>query len=105
MLLLAAVAVATVDGRVRMRGGKGELHSRSKRTIGDIINWKLGILQSLFGGIKGLFGGKGNSNGGSYGAPPPRQNIHLFSRSKDLFLSYLSYGHVVFFYKEVVKKL
>jgi len=74
LVLFILVLAVTVDGRMRMKGGKGEAHSRSKRTIGDIINWKLGILQSLFGGIKGLFGGKGNGGGGGgYGAPPSYQ--------------------------------
>ena len=53
-----------------MKGGK--LHHRQKRTIGDIINWKLNLLQSIFGGITGLFGG-GKKPGGrprpGYGRP------------------------------------
>ena len=54
-----------------MKGGK--LHHRQKRTIGDIINWKLNLLQSIFGGITGLFGG-GKKPGGrpSYGPRPQR---------------------------------
>jgi hypothetical protein len=56
-----------------MKGGKKEQqHHRSKRTIGAIINWKLNLLQNIFGGITGIFGGGGSSSGGggsSYGAP------------------------------------
>ena len=57
------------DARHRQRGGKS-LH-RSKRTIGDIINWKLNLIQSILGGIGGIFGG-GKSPRPSYGPRPQR---------------------------------
>ena len=71
VLLLAA---GVSDARRQMKGGKpssrlsadSEPHRRSKRTIGDIINWKLGLLQNIFDGITGFFGG---GNGGSSGSP------------------------------------
>ena len=57
------------DAKRVMKGGKP--HRRSKRTIGDIINWKLGLLQNIFDGITGFFGGGGDNNSpsSSYGAP------------------------------------
>ena len=57
------------DARHKLRGGKS-LH-RSKRTIGDIINWKLNLIQTILGGIGGLFGG-GKSPRPSYGPRPQR---------------------------------
>ena len=71
-LLLLALTTPGAEAARRMKGGKQ--HHRSKRTIGAIINWKLNLLQNIFGGISGIFGGGGGSGGGSgssssYGAP------------------------------------
>ena len=71
-LLLLALTTPGAEAARRMKGGKQ--HHRSKRTIGAIINWKLNLLQNIFGGISGIFGGGSGSGGGggsssSYGAP------------------------------------
>ena len=70
LLVSLVVCLSNVEARHKMKGGK--LHHRQKRTIGDIINWKLNLLQSIFGGITGLFGG-GKKPGGrprpGYGRP------------------------------------
>ena len=70
---LLVLASAPTKAARRMKGGKGDTHHhRSKRTIGAIINWKLNLLQNIFGGITGIFGGGGGGGGGgssSYGAP------------------------------------
>ena len=87
IVILLAAATGGCHGRRQMKGGKAAdvaAHSRAKRTIGDIISWKVNLLQSIFGGV---FGGKGGGGGGSsygppkntYGPPknnkPPRQKI------------------------------
>ena len=64
-VVLLILVLGYAEASSRMRGGKE--HRRSKRTIGEIINWKLGLIQSIFGGIFG--GGKGKSPSSSYGAP------------------------------------
>ena len=74
MLVVVVGVLSSVDASKKMKGGKA--HSRSKRTIGDIINWKVGIFQSLFGGV---FGGTKGGQGSSYGPPqssygPPKNN-------------------------------
>ncbi len=72
-LVVAAIFLLVLadltDAKRVMKGGKP--HRRSKRTIGDIINWKLGLLQNIFDGITGFFGGGGDNNSpsSSYGAP------------------------------------
>ena len=68
LIIFAVVCLSHTNARHKLGGGK--IHQRSKRTIGvvgDIINWKLNLLQSIFGGI---FGSpkKPSSN---YGAPRP----------------------------------
>ena len=69
VILLIICHTHNSDARHRQRGGKS-LH-RSKRTIGDIINWKLNLIQSILGGIGGIFGG-GKSPRPSYGPRPQR---------------------------------
>jgi len=75
LLVLLLVCLSNIEARHKLKGGKS--HQRSKRTIGDIINWKLNLLQSIFGGIFG--GGKKPSSVGygppkpSYGAPRPQR--------------------------------
>ena len=69
LVILLVICFSHIDARHRQRGGKS-LH-RSKRTIGDIINWKLNLIQSILGGIGGIFGG-GKSPRPSYGPRPQR---------------------------------
>ena len=69
LVILLIICFSHIDARHRQRGGKS-LH-RSKRTIGDIINWKLNLIQTILGGIGGLFGG-GKSPRPSYGPRPQR---------------------------------
>ena len=69
LVILLIISFSHIDARHRQRGGKS-LH-RSKRTIGDIINWKLNLIQSILGGIGGIFGG-GKSPKPSYGPRPQR---------------------------------
>ena len=69
LVILLVICFSHIDARHRQRGGKS-LH-RSKRTIGDIINWKLNLIQTILGGIGGLFGG-GKSPRPSYGPRPQR---------------------------------
>ena len=79
LLLLALVLLLSTqeaEARRRQRGAKlsRSEHHRSKRTIGDIINWKLNLIQTILGGIGGLFGG-GNKTPArpSYGPPRPQR--------------------------------
>ena len=89
-ILVCFLVLEATEARRVMKGGKPGVHHRSKRTIGDIINWKLGLLQNIFDGITGIFGGGSSSSGSSYGAPsssygapaapsyrPSRKNNHL----------------------------
>ena len=69
LVIVLIISFSHIDARHRQRGGKS-LH-RSKRTIGDIINWKLNLIQSILGGIGGIFGG-GKSPRPSYGPRPQR---------------------------------
>ena len=69
LVILVIISFSHIDARHRQKGGKS-LH-RSKRTIGDIINWKLNLIQSILGGIGGIFGG-GKSPRPSYGPRPQR---------------------------------
>ena len=76
LLLLALVLLLScqeAEARRRQRGAKlsRSAHHRSKRTIGDIINWKLNFIQSILGSIGGLFGGGKPAGKPSYG--PPKQ--------------------------------
>ena len=66
LVLVLVLVLSCAEASTRMKGGKQQ-HRRSKRTIGEILNWKLGLIQSIFGGIFG--GGKGKSPSSSYGAP------------------------------------
>ena len=74
-LLAAALLADTALAARRMGNSKEVGHRRSKRTLGSIINWKLNLLQSIFGGItssiSGFFGGGNNNNNNrpSYGPP------------------------------------
>ena len=76
VLVIVAGVLSQAEARTRQRGGKGVASSqpqhghRAKRTIGDIINWKLNLLQSIFGGITGLFGGGKKPGGGRPGSRP-----------------------------------
>ena len=77
-LLLACVLLwsGEAEARRRQRGGKlsRSEHHRSKRTIGDIINWKVNFIQSIISSIGGLFGGGKPAGKPSYGPPnqPPK---------------------------------
>ena len=66
LVIVLILCFTHTDARHRQKGAK-RLH-RSKRTIGDIINWKLNLIQSILGGIGGIFGG-GKSPKPSYGPP------------------------------------
>ena len=70
LVILLISCFTHTDARHRQKGGKS-LH-RSKRTIGDIINWKLNLIQRILGGIGGLFGG-GKSPKPGYGPPRPQR--------------------------------
>ena len=70
LVILLIISFSHIDARHRQKGAKS-LH-RSKRTIGDIINWKLNLIQSILGGIGGIFGG-GKSPKPSYGPPRPQR--------------------------------
>ena len=74
LVLVLLSACVNIEARHRQRGGKDQssVHHRSKRTIGDIINWKLNLIQNILGGlgIGGLFGG-GKPSRPSYGPPRP----------------------------------
>ena len=80
VLVIVAGVLSQAEARTRQRGGKGVASSqpqhghRAKRTIGDIINWKLNLIQTILGGIGGLFGG-GNKTPArpSYGPPRPQR--------------------------------
>ena len=74
LVLVLLSACVNIEARHRQRGGKDQssVHHRSKRTIGDIINWKLNLIQNILGGLGlgGLFGG-GKPSRPSYGPPRP----------------------------------
>lgn len=81
VVLVASLAAAEAGHRLRSRkesrSSRGSPHHRSKRTLGNIINWKLNLLQQIFGGITGLFGGGGGNKKRprpGYGAPGRRPN-------------------------------
>jgi len=78
LLLVLLVNCCQIDARHKQKGGKSNNpHHRSKRTIGDIINWKLNLIQSILGGIGGLFGGGGQQQSRpSYGPPRPRPSYN-----------------------------
>ena len=77
LVLVLIVSICQIDARHKQKGGKSNLHHRSKRTIGDIINWKLNLIQSILGGIGGLFGGgKKEPSRPSYGPPRPRPSYN-----------------------------
>ena len=79
VVLVATLAAAEAGHRLRSRSRKDGSslrgpHHRSKRTLGNIINWKLNLLQQIFGGITGLFGGGKKKPRPGYGAPGRRPN-------------------------------
>ena len=73
LVIILLISVSQLDARQRQKGGKNVSHHRSKRTIGDIINWKLNLIQSILGGIGGLFGGGKKQPRPSYGPPRPQR--------------------------------
>ena len=113
-LVVAAIFLLVLadltDAKRVMKGGKP--HRRSKRTIGDIINWKLGLLQNIFDGITGFFGGGGDNNSpsSSYGAPsssygsPQKPSYNAPSKpsynapSKPSYNRHLNHLEKIFFY-------
>lgn len=104
-VVLLVLVLGYAESSSRMRGGKE--HRRSKRTIGEIINWKLGLIQSIFGGIFG--GGKGNSQSSSYGAPsnsygPPSNSYGPPSNSygppNDSRLNFIKIKFIIFKFLE-----
>lgn len=76
LVIVLIISISHIDARHKQKGGK-HVHHRSKRTIGDIINWKLNLIQSILGGIGGLFGGgKKQPSRPSYGPPRPRPSYN-----------------------------
>ena len=71
LVLVLLSSCVNIEARQRQRGGKDlhKPHHRAKRTIGDIINWKLNLIQSILGGLGGLFGGGSKPSRPSYGPP------------------------------------